>query len=139
MITQSAILAITGLVLFGITNAYADHGWYVSAESEVFENHFSGAQIIEVIIHGGSLNTPIVTVDDNPLPMFQGQSGNWYGYFVEKDKASEAQDLGLFDFGMKAELNTYECPTIWTVPLMAPVPKWRLEWKRWSSEIRSAE
>ena len=99
MITQSAILAITGLVLFGITNAYADHAWYVSAESEMFENHFVGAQVIEVIVHGGSLNIPIVTVGDNPLPMFQAISGNWYGYFVELNKAMEAQDLGLFMFG----------------------------------------
>ena len=78
----------------------------------MFEDHFAGAQVIEVIVHGGSLNIPIVTVGDNPLPMFQAISGNWYGYFVEKDKAMEAQDMGLFDFGMMAELNTDECPTV---------------------------
>ena len=91
MIQKLTILAITGLVVFGITNVYASNALYVSAESELFKNHFAGAQVIEVIVvDGGVGNLPIVTVDGNPLPMLQGQSGNWYGYFVERDKAIEA-------------------------------------------------
>lgn len=107
-IIQYLTVLVTILTLFGITNAYADN-LYVSAESHLFENHFVGAQVIEVIVVDRDLDYPIVTVDGNPLPMLQGQSGNWYGYFVEKDKAMEAQDVGLFDFGNKAELNTDEC------------------------------
>lgn len=123
-ITLMAIMVAGGLT-FAIPGvlpaAYADNALYVSAESEMFENYFVGAQVIEVIVNDDQYRTdenrgasymPIVTVDDNPLPMYQATSGNWYGYFVEKDKAMEAQDAGLFDFGMKAELNTDECPTV---------------------------
>ncbi len=123
-ITLMAIMVAGGLT-FAIPGvlpaAYAENALYVSAESEMFENYFVGAQVIEVIVNDDQYRTdenrgesfmPIVTVDDNPLPMYQASSGNWYGYFVEKDKAMEAQDTGLFDFGMKAELNTDECPTV---------------------------
>ncbi len=122
-ITLMAIMVAGGLT-FAIPGvlpaAYADNALYVSAESEMFENYFVGAQVIEVIVNDDQYRTdenrgesfmPIVTVDDNPLPMYQASSGNWYGYFVEKDKAMEVQG-GLFDFGMKAELNTDECPTV---------------------------
>ncbi len=123
-ITLMAIMVAGGLT-FAIPGvlpaAYADNALYVSAESEMFENYFVGAQVIEVIVNDDQYRTdenrgdsymPIVTVDDNPLPMYQATSGNWYGYFVEKDKAMEAQNENLFDFGDRAELSTDECPTV---------------------------
>ncbi len=123
-ITLMAIMVAGGLT-FAIPGvlpaAYADNALYVSAESEMFENYFVGAQVIEVIVNDDQYRTdenrgesfmPIVTVDDNPLPMYQASSGNWYGYFVEQDKAMEAQDIGLFNFGDRAELDTDECTTV---------------------------
>lgn len=125
-ITLMAIMVAGGLT-FAIPGvmpaAYAENNaLYVSAESEMFENYFVGAQVIEVIVNDDQYRTdenrgdsymPIVTVDDNPLPMYQASSGNWYGYFVELDKAIEAHNNGLLHFGDGPnELDTDECTTV---------------------------
>lgn len=106
-----AIVAYGGIMVAfsgGIQAAYGNGALYVSAESDAFENHFAGAQIIEVVVNdyqyrnnldGDVSYTPIVTVDDNVLPMYQAKNGNWYGYFVELDRATEAQYIGLLMFG----------------------------------------
>lgn len=110
-ITLMAIMVAGGLT-FAIPGiipaAYAENAMYVSAESDMFENFFVGAQVIEVIINDAQYRTdenrggsfmPIVTVDDNPLPMQQAQSGNWYGYFVEIDKSQAASADGAIYYG----------------------------------------
>ena len=110
-LTLIAILVAGGLTFAVpgvIPAAHAAGAMYVSAENDMFENTFAGAQVIEVIVSDDQFRAddrgersfePIVTVDDNPLKMMQAQSGNWYGYFVEKSKAMEAHDTGLMNFG----------------------------------------
>ena len=128
-ITLMAIMVAGGLT-FAIPGvlpaAYADNALYVSAESEMFENYFVGAQVIEVIVNDNQYRTdenrgesfmPIVTVDDNPLPMVQAQSGNWYGYFVEYDKAMAASANGAIYYGVMDEIQ-YDDNTVLNVYLL---------------------
>ena len=103
MVAGGLTFAVPGV----IPAAHADGALYVSAESDMFENTFAGTQVVEVIIRddqyrdddssckGNAVSEPIVTVDDNMLPMICAQNGNWYGYFVEKSKAQEASDYGI--------------------------------------------
>ena len=105
------VILVVGGFTFAIPSstpmAYAQtNAMYVSAASDIFENHFGGAQVIEVIVNGyyfaggnyGFSSEPYVTVDDNHLPMYQSRSGNWYGYFVDANMAVVAHEHGM-NFG----------------------------------------
>ena len=98
------VLAIFLLVLLilpqtslGDARAYSDHpNLFVSAENSLFENHFSGAMVVEVIVREDnnqldqSLGEPDVKVDGRQLRMVQSSDGSWYAFFANTDKAKEA-------------------------------------------------
>ena len=115
------VLAIFLLVLLilpqtslGDARAYSDHpNLFVSAENSLFENHFSGAMIVEVIVREDnnqldqSLGEPDVKVDGRQLRMVQSSDGSWYAFFANADKAKEADEVALsgiagesLDFGV---------------------------------------
>ena len=93
-------------------NAESSHpNLFVSAENSLFENHFSGSMVVEVVIIDNDINTlddahgePDVTVNGKKLRMVQATDGNWYGYFASKAQAVAAdRTVGLagkgLDFG----------------------------------------
>jgi hypothetical protein len=79
-----------------VPEAAAAGALYVSAENAMFNNHFGGAQIIEVVVINGQDQTdeaqgePVVKVDENQLRMAQGSDGNWYGYFGDSTAVAKA-------------------------------------------------
>jgi len=70
-----------------VPEAAAAGALYVSAENALFDNHFGGINIVEVVVIGIADETdeeqgePTVKVYDNQLRMAQAVDGNWYGYF----------------------------------------------------------
>ncbi|MGI0089618.1 MAG: peptidase, partial [Nitrosopumilaceae archaeon] len=87
--------------LSSISEAHPDHpNLFVSAENDLFANHFSGAMVIEVIIRDNDINSisertgePDVTLNGNKLRMAQGSDGNWYAYFANTEKAKQADQV----------------------------------------------
>ena len=84
---------------------------YVSAENAQFENHFGGAQIVEVVVIGHATATdvkagePMVKVDEHQLRMAQGIDGNWYGYFGDSTAVPAADETdNNLDFGLDRDL-----------------------------------
>ena len=84
---------------------------YVSAENATFENHFGGAQIVEVVVIGHATATdvkagePMVKVDEHQLRMAQGIDGNWYGYFGDSTAVPAADEAdNNLDFGLDRDL-----------------------------------
>jgi hypothetical protein len=77
-----AFLMTTPLSVINV-HAYSDHpDLFVSAENSLFENHFSGAMVIEVVVRDSSisqldqqLGEPTVTLNGKSLRMVQGSSG----------------------------------------------------------------
>ena len=107
MVAGGLTFAVPGVV----PAAYADTpNLSVSAENDMFENYFAGAQVVEVVINDAQFRdsendfTPSVSVDDNDLVMTQASDGSWYGYFADyamatyADSTSESCGVGL-DFG----------------------------------------
>jgi len=94
--------------------AYSDHpNLFVSAENSLFDNHFSGPMVVEVIVREDNtqldqaLGEPNVSVDGRHLRMVQGSDGNWYAFFANTDKAKQADQAALsgspgqsIDFGV---------------------------------------
>ncbi len=67
---------------------------YVSAESAAFGNHFSGPQVVEVVIIDPDLDEtneskgePDVTINGSSLRMVQATDGKWYAYFANSAQA----------------------------------------------------
>ena len=106
-----------------VTNAhtYSDHpDLFVSAENSLFENHFSGAMVIEIIVRNSNINPidqqqgePTVTLNGNQLRMVQSSDGNWYAFFANVDKAKQADQISLaglagqnLDFGVFCDRST---------------------------------
>ena len=86
---------------------------YVSAENAMFENHFGGAQIVEVVVIGHATATdvkagePMVKVDEHQLRMAQGIDGNWYGYFGDSTAVPAADETdNNLDFGLDSRSQT---------------------------------
>jgi len=80
---------------------------YVSAENAMFENHFGGAQIVEIIVRDPNASEtdesqpePTVRVDNQIVRMAQGTDGYWYAY-IGDDTAVTAADVAdnNLDFG----------------------------------------
>ena len=87
---------------------------YVSAENSMFNNVFSGLNVVEVVvrdpdrtIRSGSdiAAEPRVEVDGDQLRMVQGNDGSWYGYFAENASivAIDNNPNNAIDYGMKCE------------------------------------
>src|SRR5690348_5614763 len=123
------IIAALALIAFIMTtplsvinvHAYSDHpDLFVSAENSLFENHFSGAMVIEVVVRDSSisqldqqLGEPTVTLNGKSLRMVQGSSGAWYAFFANVDKAKQADQISLpgtagqnLDFGVFCDRST---------------------------------
>jgi len=121
-LTFSLIVLLMATPL-SVTNvhAYSDHpDLFVSAENSLFENHFSGAMVIEVIVRDSNINPidqklgePNVTLNGKQLRMVQDSSGNWYAFFANVDKAMHADQISLtgmqgqnLDFGVFCDRST---------------------------------
>jgi len=73
---------------------------FVSAEKQMYDNYFTGSMVIEVIVNDPSIRSldnaigePDVSVNGHNLRMAQGGDGQWHGYFANKDKAREADNI----------------------------------------------
>lgn len=94
--------------------SYSDHpNLFVSAENSLFDNHFSGPMVVEVIIRADNTQLdqaqgqPNVSVNGRTLQMVQSTDGNWYAFFANTDKAQAADQAALsgspgqsIDFGV---------------------------------------
>jgi hypothetical protein len=100
--------------------AYSDHpNLFVSAENSLFDNHFSGPMVVEVIVRENNiqldqkLGEPNVSIDGRQLRMAQGSDGNWYAFFANTDKAKQADQAAhsgspgqSIDFGVFCSAST---------------------------------
>src|SRR5437588_1922469 len=115
------VLLMAGTLLVSNVHAYSDHpDLFVSAENSTFENHLSGAMVIEVVVRDSSisqldqqLGEPTVTLNGTPLRMVQGSSGAWYAFFANVDKAKQADQISSagtpgqnLDFGIFCDRST---------------------------------
>jgi hypothetical protein len=118
--TLVVLLVTTPLSVINV-HAYSDHpDLFVSAENSLFENHFSGAMVIEVVVRDSSISPldqqqgePTVTLNGSPLRMVQGSSGDWYAFFANVDNAKQADQLSStgapsqnLDFGVFCDRST---------------------------------
>src|SRR5579872_553832 len=101
-------------------NAYSDHpNLFVSAENSLFDNHFSGPMVIQVIVQEDNtqldqaIGQPNVSVDGKHLQMVQGSDGNWHAFFANTDSAKQADQAALsgspgqsIDFGVFCSSST---------------------------------
>ena len=99
---------------------YSDHpNLFVSAENSVFQNHFSGAMVVEVIIKGNNIQLdqaqgePNVNVNGRQLRMAQASDGYWYAFFANTNAAKQADQIALgghagqnLDFGVFCSSST---------------------------------
>ena len=78
----------------------ANANLFVSAENSQFQNHFSGPQIVEVVVIDSDIKDtdkgkgePDLTINGAKLRMLQGTDGNWYGYFADRVQAQKADAI----------------------------------------------
>ena len=92
-LTLMTIMLAGGMVIAApsmVPEAAAAGQLYVSAENALFDNHFGGVQVVEVIVIGHADETdekqgePMVKVNEIQLRMAQAVDGNWYGYFGDQ-------------------------------------------------------
>ena len=90
---------------------------FVSAENPLFENHFAGSMVVEVIVRDPNGDTdktqgePDVTINGKSLRMAQASNGDWYAYFANVDSARAADSTvgsagGGLDFGVFCSRDT---------------------------------
>ena len=86
-LTLMTIMLAGGMVIGApslVPEAAAAGALYVSAENALFDNHFGGINIVEVVVIGVATETdekqgePTVKVYEKQLRMAQGLDGNWY-------------------------------------------------------------
>lgn len=111
---NKAVLAALGLLLiplFSDASAASNPYLYVSAENQLFNNHFAGSMVIEVVVSDPGLSDtdegkgePSVKINGKDLRMVQASNGKWYAYFANVDKAKEADQIafntGTTGFGL---------------------------------------
>jgi len=122
------LLVIASMMLFSIfsnINAEATNNphLFVSAENPLYDNHFAGSMVIEVIVSdpdyndiGEAQGEPDVTINGNDLRMVQATDGKWYAYFANINAAKRADQIVLdagpgavgksLDFGVFCSSNT---------------------------------
>jgi hypothetical protein len=90
--------------IFSSFNAEATHNphLFVSAENPIYDNHFAGSMVIEVVVSDPDYNDvdegegePDVTLNGNDLRMVQATDGKWYAYFANVDAAKRADQIVL--------------------------------------------
>src|SRR3989304_7901554 len=101
------LIIIASMLLFPIFssfNAEATHNphLFVSAENTIYDNHFAGSMVIEVVVSDPDYNDvgeaegePDVTLNGNDLRMVQATDGKWYAYFANMDAAKRADQIVL--------------------------------------------
>ena len=120
------LIIIASMLLFPIFssfNAEATHNphLFVSAENSVYDNHFAGSMVIEVVVSDPDYNDigeaegePDVTLNGNDLRMVQATDGKWYAYFANINAAKRADQIVLnagsagksLDFGVFCSSST---------------------------------
>jgi len=94
----SSIILLT-IMLNGMPPVHAstNANLFVSAENSLFNNYFSGPQVIQVVVSDPDINRldqaygePVVTVNGKRLHMAQATDGNWYAYFADRNQAIAA-------------------------------------------------
>lgn len=102
------VLLLAGVLLIPLlSDAHAANpNLYVSAENPLYNNHFAGSMVVEVVINDVTLHDtsegegePNVTVNGKSLRMVQATDGKWYGYFANVDRA-KAADQAAFESGV---------------------------------------
>jgi hypothetical protein len=75
---------------------------FVSAENPLYDNHFAGSMVIEVVVNdpdyndiGDAEGEPDVTLNGNDLRMIQATDGKWYAYFANINAAKKADQIVL--------------------------------------------
>jgi len=104
-----SIVSIT-LLPFILETAFAENPYlFVSAENSLFDNHFAGVMIVEVVVNDPDLKKidqamgePLVTLNGKDLRMVQATDGNWYAYFANVNQAKIADQI-VVDAGVGAE------------------------------------
>jgi hypothetical protein len=108
---NKVVLAALGVLLIPLLSDAdaANPNLYVSAENPLFNNHFAGSMVIEVVINDPNLSDtdegkgePDVTINGDALRMVQTSDGKWYAYFANVDKAKTADQIA-FDTGVSGE------------------------------------
>ncbi len=89
--------------------ASSNSNLYVSAENSLFDNHFVGSMVVEVIVNDldlreidDAIGEPDVTINGNDLRMVQATDGSWYAYFAHIDAAKTADQI-VANAGVLAE------------------------------------
>lgn len=115
-----AILLMTSLSSMQ-ASAHSGHpNLFVSAENTLFENHFAGSMVIEVVVRDSDITDtdegkgePDVTINGKDLRMVQGSDGNWYAYFANLPQAKQADQIAStgisgksLDFGVFCDGST---------------------------------
>lgn len=98
----------------GNAKAYSDHpNLFVSAENTVFDNHFSGPMVVEVIVKTDNhqldqaQGEPDVNVNGRHLRMVQSTDGNWYAFFANTDAAKQADQLAISSAGDSLDFGAF--------------------------------
>ena len=114
------VLLIFPQMLTPNAKGYSDHpNLFVSAENSIFQNHFSGAMVIEVIVKGDNVQLdqaqgePNISVNGRQLRMAQASDGYWYAFFANTNAAKQADQIALggqagenMDFGVFCSSST---------------------------------
>jgi hypothetical protein len=115
-----AILLVSSLSSMQ-ASAHSGHpNLFVSAENALFENHFAGSMVVEVVIRDSDISDtdegkgePDVTINGKDLRMVQGSDGNWYAYFANLQQAKQADQIAStgmagesLDFGVFCDSST---------------------------------
>ena len=94
---------IVSITLLFSNQAFAgNQNLFVSAENPLYDNHFAGSMVIEVVISDSDYNDigtaegePDVTLNGNDLRMVQSTDGKWYAYFANVNLAKKADQIVL--------------------------------------------
>jgi hypothetical protein len=118
------VLGTLGLLLIpllGDASAASNPNLYVSAENPLYDNHFAGSMVIEVVINdpifydtNEAKGEPDVTINGKDLRMVQASDGKWYAYFANLEKAKAADQIAFetgvpgvgLDFGVFCSKDT---------------------------------
>jgi hypothetical protein len=119
------IIASILIVPIYTTIAEASHNshLFVSAENSLYENHFAGSMVVQVVVSdpdfsdvGNTEGEPDVTLNGKNLRMVQATDGKWYAYFANVKLAKKADQIVVnagagaegksLDFGVFCSQNT---------------------------------